>query len=162
MTWRVMSSRYRYAFTPLVDFGDDDDEDNITLSEAFGEFSRIRSVVRDTNQMLRTIVPIDESSLSCGVCCHAFQDIDGDGGDDDYSDVTVVMVLVGSDNGCGGGDGGGRGDDGDGCGGDGGGDIGGGGGDASDIGGGCDGGGGDSGAAGEGDNEDEDCDDDLS
>ena len=29
----------RYAFTPIVDFGDDDeDDDNMTLSEAFGEF----------------------------------------------------------------------------------------------------------------------------
>ena len=30
---------YRYAFTPIVDFGDDDeDDDNMTLSDAFGEF----------------------------------------------------------------------------------------------------------------------------
>lgn len=34
----VTLSLDRYAFTPIVDFGDDDeDEDNMTLSDAFGE-----------------------------------------------------------------------------------------------------------------------------
>ena len=35
------SSVSRYAFTPIVDFGDDDDDDeNMTLSDAFGEFPK--------------------------------------------------------------------------------------------------------------------------
>ncbi|EDO42448.1 predicted protein [Nematostella vectensis] len=33
--WRPTANNQRYAFTPLVDFGDDEDEDNMTLSEAF-------------------------------------------------------------------------------------------------------------------------------
>ncbi|KXJ28322.1 transmembrane protein 87A [Exaiptasia diaphana] len=33
--WRPTANNQRYAFTPIVDFDDDDEEDNVTLSEAF-------------------------------------------------------------------------------------------------------------------------------
>jgi len=37
--WRPTANNQRYAFTPIVDFGDDDDDDeNMTLSDAFGKF----------------------------------------------------------------------------------------------------------------------------
>jgi len=41
----------RYAFTPIVDFGDDDEEDdNMTLSDAFGEFDETVSYLHHLHE----------------------------------------------------------------------------------------------------------------
>ena len=40
----------RYAFTPIVDFGDEEDEDeNMTLSDAFGESRSRKSFICNEN-----------------------------------------------------------------------------------------------------------------